>query len=542
VGSLRSARPIGVLAALMIAGSFVAQEAAADGDTRTISLHHVHTLENLTITYKKNGKYDEQALSKINWLMRDWRKNEDIKMDPETIDLLWEVHQEVRATDPIHIIGGYRSPDTNAMLHSRSNGVARFSQHMLGKAIDFFIPGVPLEKLRTVALRIQGGGVGYYPTSGSPFVHLDVGNVRHWPRMTREQLVKVFPDGRTVHVPSDGNPLPGYELALADIERGANHRSASPPKKRSMFAALFGTAQDPEESSDKAMAGQKSATVRGAAPPPAAPQPAAPARTVVAAVAATAVENAPLPPRRPIYQIAAVDNRAVPAAPFTPHIEPIALSANEVVGQRGYWEGVPEAPPRPASFAQAAMDSISNARRFLAVSLAAAAGREPTGAVGSISAADRVPPDVGLSYAAEIGIDNSSKVLEVRPGPMGRLVESPPVTVIAKSTASIARRPFETAASTYPVPTPSRVNERLNDPWLRGLMLASSVQSSLVVTRIGEPDLTNLTSYMRKPNAAVVMTFSHDPHPGIGTEAFSGSAVVFQSTMTFGVRRTAGLQ
>src|SRR6185437_10814138 len=79
--------------------------------------------------------------------------------------------------------------------------------------------GVPLEKLREIGLRLQRGGVGFYPTSGSPFVHMDTGNIRHWPRMTYAQLSKVFPDGRTVHVSSDGRPLPGYALALADVER-----------------------------------------------------------------------------------------------------------------------------------------------------------------------------------------------------------------------------------------------------------------------------------------------------------------------------------
>src|SRR6185312_12294897 len=128
------------------------------------------------------------------------------EMDRQEIDLLWEVYQEVGAKDPIEIICGYRSPSTNNMLRGRSKR-----------------SGVSLDKLRATAMRIQGGGVGYYPTSGSPFVHLDVGNVRAWPRMTREQLVKLFPDGRTAHIPSDGSPLPGYQLALADLQRA--HRS-----------------------------------------------------------------------------------------------------------------------------------------------------------------------------------------------------------------------------------------------------------------------------------------------------------------------------
>ena len=228
VGSfVLSARRVGLAVLLLASASFGLQQAvAAPGDTRTLSLHHVHTGEDLTITYKRNGQYDEEALKKINWIMRDWRKNESIEMDRQEIDLLWEVYHDVGAKEPIHIICGYRAPATNEMLRRRSkkSGVAQFSQHTLGKAIDFFIPGVPLDTLRAAAMKAQGGGVGYYPTSGSPFVHLDIGNVRAWPRMTREQLVKLFPDGRTVHLPTDGNPLPGYQLALADLERG--HRTA----------------------------------------------------------------------------------------------------------------------------------------------------------------------------------------------------------------------------------------------------------------------------------------------------------------------------
>ena len=230
------------------------RHAEAVGDTRTLTLHHVHTDESLTITFKKNGQYDDEALKKINWIMRDWRKNEATTMDPEEIDLLWQVYQEVGAKEPIEIICGYRSPATNNMLRGRSakSGVARNSQHTLGKAIDFYIPGVPLDTLRATAMRLQGGGVGFYPTSGSPFVHLDVGNVRAWPRMTREQLVKLFPDGRTVHLPTDGTPLPGYELAKADLENG--HRTVAAPQKRSLLASLFGRDKDAEEADDNTTA------------------------------------------------------------------------------------------------------------------------------------------------------------------------------------------------------------------------------------------------------------------------------------------------
>src|SRR5262249_52188236 len=170
---------------------------------------------------------------KLDHFVRDWRKDEDIHMDPRLFDLIWEVSREVGADKTIHVVCGYRSPSTNAMLRRRSSGVARFSQHTLGKAMDFYIPGAPLEEVREAGLRLQRGGVGYYPSSGSPFVHLDVGSVRHWPRMTHDQLARVFRNGRTVHIPSDGRPLSGYALALADIEK----RGSSAPSQMSLSAA-----------------------------------------------------------------------------------------------------------------------------------------------------------------------------------------------------------------------------------------------------------------------------------------------------------------
>lgn len=224
---LRNGKSVGLAALVLFFGCENLQTAIANGDTRTISFHHVHTGEDLTITYKVNGRYDDAAMQKINWELRDWRHEEPIKMDPHLIDLVWEVQRETGGKAPIQIICGYRSPATNSMLRAKTRGVAQFSQHMLGKALDFYLPDVPLSKLREAGLRLQRGGVGFYPTSGSPFVHLDTGNVRHWPKMTRDQLAKVFPDGKTVHIPSDGRPMPGYQLALAEIKSRGEHNVSS---------------------------------------------------------------------------------------------------------------------------------------------------------------------------------------------------------------------------------------------------------------------------------------------------------------------------
>lgn len=195
----------------------VSVSAAAGGD-RTIYMRHTHTGEVGKFTFRRNGEYDKKVLRELNVFLADWRTKEPTTMDPALFDLLWTVYQEVGASQPINIVSSYRSPKTNAKLRAKSSGVAENSQHMKGKAIDFFIPGIKLSTLRETVMRHQVGGIGYYPTSGSPFVHADTGSVRAWPRMTRAQLKKVFPDGRTMHVPTDGKPLSSSGRAYAEAE------------------------------------------------------------------------------------------------------------------------------------------------------------------------------------------------------------------------------------------------------------------------------------------------------------------------------------
>ncbi len=256
----------------------------ASAQTRSLKLYFIHTGEKAEIVYKRNGRYD---LAKINRFLRDWRRNEPTKMDPRLLDVIWETYRAVGARDYIHVVSAYRSPATNSMLRKRSKGVANKSQHMLGKAMDFYIPGVSLKKLRDTGLRMQAGGVGYYPRSGSPFVHMDVGNVRHWPRMSRRELVAVFPSGKTLHMPSDGKPLPGFEQALASYKSRQSSgnlalasASRSGSKGRGLLAALFGGGADEEE--DTAEASTAVAAV-------AAPKPKA---TVSAAPESAAAQNA----------------------------------------------------------------------------------------------------------------------------------------------------------------------------------------------------------------------------------------------------------
>ncbi|EJT04713.1 hypothetical protein RCCGE510_14255 [Rhizobium sp. CCGE 510] len=214
-----------ILPALLALPALIGSASFASAEDRALKLFFTHTGEKATITYKRDGKFDAKGLAQINRFLRDWRRNEPTRMDPRLLDLVWEVYKRSGGKDYIHIVSAYRSPATNNMLRSRSRstGVAKKSQHMLGKAMDFYVPGVKLATLRATAMQLQVGGVGYYPSSGSPFVHLDVGNVRAWPRMSRQELARIFPNGQTMHLPADGRPLPGYNQAVA------NHRKRGSP-------------------------------------------------------------------------------------------------------------------------------------------------------------------------------------------------------------------------------------------------------------------------------------------------------------------------
>lgn len=325
----RRTQAVAAAMTVMLAGTGSLQNAVANGDTRTLYLENAHTGESGAFTFKKDGRYDPDVLKKLNWFLRDWRKAEPTDMDPELFDVIWEVYREVDGQKGIEVLCGYRSPATNAMLRARSKGVAQQSQHTRGKAMDFFIPGVNLAELRAAGLRMQRGGVGFYP--GSNFVHMDTGSVRMWPRMTHDQLVKVFPDEKTVHIPSNGKPLARYQEALAELE--GSRRTVEVASNdagegiRKFFASLFSVKKTTDEEEDEAApapapkvaarskpSDEKVAEGPAEAPPSAsvklaaAPLPSArPAEIAAAIITAQAVvaplPNAPLPLRRPADSI-----------------------------------------------------------------------------------------------------------------------------------------------------------------------------------------------------------------------------------------------
>ncbi len=531
-----------VASLLLLAGGRSVHDASASGDTRTLTFHHTHSGEDLTVTFKRNGRYDEAALKELNHFLRDWRTQDETVMDRHLFDILWEVYREVGARQPIQIISSYRSPATNAMLRRRSahTGVARFSQHMLGHAMDFFIPGVPLEELRFAGLRLQRGGVGFYPTSGSPFVHLDTGNVRHWPRMTREQLVRVFPNGRTVHIPSDGNPLPGYELALADLEhRRANDDQGGATTSPSLLPSLLGGKQAEEDDEGApaaavaarpvsvavAMAGQTEAPAAPAFVPPlprakpaatyqlaaAAPQPVAPAPQPVA------------PAPAPAPRTTSVTSQPAPTAAAAP-------TPADIINARGFWGDEP-AKPKQATPAQVAALAARNA--FASADPPSTASvPAPAQAASPTLAYASLPSAVDRSHivAAGLGVTTPPNLK------MSALARDAVSSIAASAAAKHRHDTMGVATATRIAPAGNA-----NSVWMRAMIVAPSAsRAAMIATSLGDPDMTALRPLFVKPTETVAMSFADDPLMGLSCDHFSGAAVV-PVTKTSLSMRTASL-
>jgi uncharacterized protein YcbK (DUF882 family) len=160
-----------------VSGKAIAKSLLAEKGS--LSLFNTHTEERLTVTFRRaDGTYDVEALNAINWIMRCHFTNQQTVMDVKTIEYLNLVDSRLGGGNEIHIISGYRSPSYNSLLSSKGGHVAKHSLHLVGKAIDISIPGIDLHKVRSTAVALQMGGVGYYPAAG--FVHIDSGNFRTW--------------------------------------------------------------------------------------------------------------------------------------------------------------------------------------------------------------------------------------------------------------------------------------------------------------------------------------------------------------------------
>jgi uncharacterized protein YcbK (DUF882 family) len=507
----------GLASLLLLMGAGSVHDATALNETRTLSFHHTHSDEDITVTFKRDGRYDEEALKQLNHYLRDWRSQEQTTMDRRLFDILWEVYRDVDGKKPIQIISSYRSPATNSMLRRRSSGVARFSQHMLGHAMDFFIPDVPLEQIRYAGLRLQRGGVGFYPTSGSPFVHLDTGSIRHWPRMTHDQLARVFPDGRTVHLPSDGNPLKGYELARADIEKRGNGDNASTRSMPSLFAALFrGRSNDEDDEGAGAPAASQKTSPVG-----------------VMAAAAKSTEPVPMPRAKPTaaatFQLASADAQVVqPAKPkqaaAAEKAEAKPQTPADIINARGFWDA--PATPKQATPAQVAAISARQALAYVT---------DPQ-STASVSAAFEA---LAYAPASASPVDRSNIVAASAPIPRSiRPASAPRDPMTAATIDQVIAKGAQGQGS---VVATRIAASKANDVWMRMMILAPSASTSMSATVLGDTDMTSMRAHFVKPQAAIAMSFSDDPQMGLVCDHFTGSATAKLATQSF-VTRTASLR
>jgi uncharacterized protein YcbK (DUF882 family) len=428
--------PAGLVAGFFCLGVLLpssTETAIANGDTRTLYLYHAHTGESIDATYRVDGHYDPAVLEKLNWFLRDWRRNEATNMDPRLFDAVWETYRGAGADSRIIVLCGYRSPQTNAMLRRRSRAVAQHSQHMLGKAMDTTMPGMSMERIREYAMRLQMGGVGYYPSSN--FVHIDVGGVRAWPRMSYDQLVRLFPDGKTVHIAADGRTLPGYEEARAEIEADGGAAGAPPPAHGgNFFAWLFRWGSgDEDEHDDSASASAPPAQPAGdtyvadasnnadadtANASSADPAQAPPDNSVdeTPATGQTASDALPVPPvpeppRRPVDLASLSD---VPTPPARPNQQVFTLASAELrsepTSQDQISDVVASAPPAPPALPGIITQGPDDGRTIQNFTRLAPASRNEALAYAPVGQME------GLRSAAREGMTQSDSLAEAAPG------------------------------------------------------------------------------------------------------------------------------
>jgi uncharacterized protein YcbK (DUF882 family) len=573
VGWLKRAATVAGALVFLSAGLTV----AAHAETRTLKLYNTHTKERVSITFKRNGRYLPEGLREANRFLRDWRRNEIIKMDPELLDLVWEVYQKVGARDHIHVVSSYRSPATNNMLRKRSSGVAKNSQHTLGKAMDFYIPGVNLAKLRATGLRQEVGGVGYYPRSGSPFVHMDTGSVRHWPKMSRSQLAKVFPDGKTLHIPSDGKPMSGYKIALAESKSGNSRKSrptivasSSPSRpttrnqslrnpgapiavkpagdtqgEGNLFARLFGGAdRDDNQTARPGAVGNTPPATRTASVSPVVDNPPIPARKVLDAPVALA-DAGPGDGAAPIV--------VASAAPRPP--------ANTLDAQRAALEsGQPVSPSQTIDSrfevarapAQKPVTGLSEAARAAAATLgrsadgtlppvpAPAPADDPVAAIAAAtgtsvpSPAPAPRPETTLAYASATATPASLNRPQ-RPG-VGTQARAPSSRTGSASTAASGQEKRPTVSGRIP-------RSQIRDPLAGFAGLPDKSEPTLLsgagTTRhqafawLRHPNQRALENVMMPGNRFVAASFENDPNRGLRTDRFDGGPAVIVLPVRF---------
>lgn len=181
---------------LSVVGVLALLNSAQSRETSQLKLFNTHTNESLLVSHVNGEEISAVDLDRLNVFLRDWRDDKSVKIDPQLYKIVWQLLVKLGAeNETVEIIEGHRSKEKSGKSPSA---------HFVGSALDFRVKGVSVDDLRNSALELEAGGVGYYRDS---FIHIDLGRVRHWPRVSRAQLLKIFPDKNTSHIPRDGTAL-----------------------------------------------------------------------------------------------------------------------------------------------------------------------------------------------------------------------------------------------------------------------------------------------------------------------------------------------
>lgn len=484
---------------------------------RRIAFYNIHTKDTVDVVYKRNGRRIPEAMDKINWVLRDWRQDEKIDMDPELIDILWEMHTELGSREPIHVISGYRSPKTNEMLRKTRGGQAKKSQHMLGHAADVHFPDVPIKRLRYSAMIRERGGVGYYPTSTIPFVHVDTARVRHWPRMPRPELALLFPNGKTQHRPPDNKPI-----TIADV-RAAKAQNTKLAMELSDFHSFRRSPRAPRPT----LVASNTFTPRDQAR---APTPWGETRVSRASGPADVT-----PPSRD-------SGPAAPASrPASPGLQVAALDPGTASGLR--WNASPRPAPRPVT--EAAQSTPPPAPQLAAPPRLAARPADPPSQLRSpADAKDRERltdlftlasffPTTGFSLSSLFGGDDNDKPAPVTGADAG---DRPRIGVAAlddalregDDDAARSQQPFEfIAAPAFDEEHPEELHYR---PFpVAPLLTASASHDDPALTMMVAPDPAATIAMLEEDPTALPMRFTpkKDLAVALWADQFTGEAVNF---------------
>jgi hypothetical protein len=371
--------------------------------------------------------------------------------------------------------------------------------------------------------------------------------------MSHEELARVFPDGKTVQIPSDGKPLPGYAVALADIRQHGNNPSdnsvetarhygvdvgtavASNEPSRNPFARLLGLKTNDEDDD-----GDSAAPVTTAS--------AAPSKTkkVIAALEHAAEKTAAATTRvaklaeaklthtaslMPASRVQTANNAG--AAPGAIGSNAAVPSANQIISSRGFWQSQSTA---------AAAQPLTSGTQVSGIQVASA-DPNMTGSLNPITTVSRnnSSSTLALGYADPNQASPAQALAAVATGaPDDQLMAQNGMTTAAKGTVDQPHSSFQRA---YRLATAAvKVGERIDSPWLRAVILSPSVHHFMSTLALGARDLTSLAALMVKPSSSVLMTFSTDPTMGLPHDHFArGSAITFLSTVTYPTH-TASLQ